>query len=241
MSPKIVHGKQIVRLATKHVGEKYVLGALVPKDNARWKGPWDCAEFASWLTFQVAATLYGCRDDAGEPGVADAYTGFWARDAKARGIPISIEQAARTPGAAVLRIPQAGATGHIVISDGAGGTLEAHSTKRGVIASRLAGRRWDMGILVPGLSYEENATAPPVPAPTTTIYRLTEPHMLGPTVKRIQRALQAAGFQCGPADGDFGPHTHAAVVAFQLSCGLVADGEVGPLTAKRLGVTLEQP
>jgi N-acetylmuramoyl-L-alanine amidase len=241
MSPKTVHGMAIVGLAGRHIGERYVLGALAPKDNSQWTGPWDCAEFASWLTFQVSSTLYGCHRDTDDPSVADAYTGYWARDAKALGIQISMEQAARTPGAAVLRVPQAGATGHIVISDGKGGTIEAHSTKRGVIASTLTGRRWDMGILVPGLSYEENATTPVVQPPATTIYRLTDPNMTGPTVKKIQRALNAAGFHCGRADGEFGPHTQAAVVAFQLSSGLVGDGEFGLLAAKRLGVALEAP
>ena len=49
----------------------------------------------------------------------------------------------------MLRSPQPGATGHIAISDGGGGTVEAHSTKAGVIASTISGRRWDMGILIP--------------------------------------------------------------------------------------------
>lgn len=69
--------------------------------------------------------------------------------------------------------------------------------------------------------------------------RLTEPvHMAGPVVKEIQRALKAAGFSPGPIDGDFGANTHTAVMAFQASLGLVADGEVGPQTAKKLGITL---
>jgi peptidoglycan hydrolase-like protein with peptidoglycan-binding domain len=41
------------------------------------------------------------------------------------------------------------------------------------------------------------------------------------------------GFDPGPIDGGFGPKTQAAPVAFQLSEGLVADGEVGQITACR--------
>jgi len=66
-------GDKLVQLASGHVGEKYVLGVLVPKNNPNWEGPWDCAEFASWVTFQCAATLYGCNRDFGDPATADAY------------------------------------------------------------------------------------------------------------------------------------------------------------------------
>ncbi len=226
-------GQKVLEVARKHVGENYVLGVLVPKNNAGWTGAWDCAEFASWLIFQASAILYGCDRDFGDPATADAFTGYWDRDAKSLGQIISIEHAARTPGAAVLRIPQIGATGHIVISDGVGGTVEAHSPRDGVIQSALDNRRWDMGILVPGIVYTQGSVVP-VPAPGGVIYRLATPMMTGEKVQEIQQALKAAGFDPGVIDGEFGPHTHAAVVAFQLSRGLIADGEVGPQTAAAL-------
>ena len=232
-------GAKLLQLARKHTGEEYILGALAPKNNPGWIGPWDCAEFASWLIFQVAGTLYGCDKSSGDPATADAFTGYWARDANAKGKKISIEQAARTPGAVVLRVPQAGAIGHIVISDGSGGTVEAHSSKRGVIESTLADRRWDTGILVPGIQYTEGSGGVVVEEPNVVIYRLKKPPMTGATVKEIQRALNEAGINTGGVDGVFGPQTQAAVVAFQLRRGIVPDGEVGPRTAKLLGVTLE--
>jgi len=230
-------GEALLKLARRHVGEKYILGSLAPKNNPNWTGPWDCAEFASWLVFQSAGILYGCEDDQGDPASANAYTGFWGRDANSKGTRIALDQAARTPGAAVLRVPQAGATGHIVISDGLGGTVEAHSSKRGVIAHKLAARRWDTGILVPGITYSQLAPVV-VPQPSKPVYRLTDPHMQGPKVKEIQKALKAAGFNPGPLDGDFGAMTQAAVVSFQVTRGLVPDGEVGPKTAKALAVQL---
>jgi N-acetylmuramoyl-L-alanine amidase len=230
------NGLTILRLGRQHVGEKYVLGVRVPKDNANWGGPWDCAEFASWLVFQAAQILFGCDRDFGDPATADAYTGFWDRDARSLGEIVSIEEAARTPGAAVLRIPQGG-TGHIVISDGTGGTVEAHSSADGVIESTLDNRRWDMGILVPGISYKRGS-AVDVSGPATMVYRLTLPPMVGDEVKLIQQKLKASGFDPGSVDGNFGPHTEAAVVAFQLAHGLASDGEVGPATAKVLGIGL---
>ena len=228
-------GNGLLQLARQHVGERYILGALAPKNNPDWTGPWDCAEFASWLVFQIATKLYGCRRDFGDPATADAYTGYWARDAKSLGQIVSLEEASRTAGAFVLRIPQAGATGHIVVSDGAGGTVEAHSSKDGVIESTLAERRWDAGVLIGGIQYSQGA-AVPVSPPKTLVYRLMMPVMTGNAVLKIQQKLKAAGFDPGTMDGEFGPHTQAAVVAFQLSFGLTPDGEVGVRTAQALGL-----
>jgi mannan endo-1,4-beta-mannosidase len=52
----------------------------------------------------------------------------------------------------------------------------------------------------------------------------------GEAVKELQRALQRAGFDPGPIDGEFGPVTAAAVRSFQAARGLVVDGIVGPQT-----------
>lgn len=231
-------GARILRLGRRHLGETYVLGAVVPKNNPRWRGPWDCAEFVSWLVYQASATLYGCHRNSGDPATADAYTGYWGRDARKLGVRISVEEAARTPGAAVLRLPAVNAIGHIAISDGNGGTVEAHSSRRGVVEDRLAGRRWDMGVLVPGLTYSGLRRTVVVAAPRTRIYRLKRPPMQGPVVREIQRALAAAGVDPGRIDGVFGPLTQAAVLAFQGKKSLVVDGEVGPATARALGVQL---
>src|ERR1035437_101897 len=231
-------GADIVSLAQQHIGEKYVLGVLVSKDNPNWHGPWDCAEFVSWVIYQASSKLYGCDNDSANPASADAFTGYWGRDAKSLGQIISLGEAAQTPGAAVLRFPQPGTTGHIVISDGSGGTVEAHSSADGVVRLALENRRWDTAVLIPWVNYTQNpavATAPP----KTVVYRLTTPWMTGPVVAQIQMALKSEGFDPGSADGAFGPHTQAAVVAFQISNGLVPDGEVGNLTAAALSVVLQ--
>jgi hypothetical protein len=52
----------------------------------------------------------------------------------------------------------------------------------------------------------------------------------GDDVKALQHALKIT------EDGDFGPATRAAVMAFQQANGLLADGVVGPLTRQKLGI-----
>jgi peptidoglycan hydrolase-like protein with peptidoglycan-binding domain len=56
----------------------------------------------------------------------------------------------------------------------------------------------------------------------------------GAAVVTLQQRLRSAGYNI-PADGDFGPRTRAAVVAFQKKHGLAADGVVGPKTWAKLG------
>jgi len=228
-------GERIVEAALEHLGERYVLGAIAPKNDPAWDGPWDCAEFASWCVYQTARILYGCHNNHGNPATADAYTGFWGRDARSLGRQISVAEAARLPGAAVLRL--GAKMGHIVISDGRGGTVEAHSSKTGVIRHTLNGRRWDLGILVPGISYEL-LSGNGDPSPPGMIYRLTSPYLRGAKIAEIQQELARHGFNPGAADGIFGPKTYAATVSFQRPRGLVTDGEVGPQTAGALGIEL---
>ena len=230
-------GNEIINLGNKHIGEKYILGSQVPKNNKSWKGPWDCAEFVTWIIFQLSGTLYGCNNDLGSPAVADAYTGYWRNDAEIKGKIITVDQAAKTPGAAILRVPAVGLTGHIVISDGNGGTVEAHSHVAGVINSVVNGRRWDFGILVPGFSYDQQPTVKYIP-PDYTMYRYTLPEMVGSKIGQIQRALKAAGFDPHGIDNIFGPATLKAVEAFQQANDLVVDGEVGRDTAEALGINL---
>jgi putative chitinase len=57
----------------------------------------------------------------------------------------------------------------------------------------------------------------------------------GDDVLALQRKLVEKGFSPGALDGDFGPGTEAAVLAFQQGEGLLADGVVGPRTAAALG------
>lgn len=56
----------------------------------------------------------------------------------------------------------------------------------------------------------------------------------GVFVRRLQSSLNGHGFPCGRVDGRFGPATEAALLAFQLSEGLLVDGICGPLTWQAL-------
>jgi hypothetical protein len=227
----------LVTIAKRHIGQRYVLGAHVPKDNAGWRGPWDCAEFVSWCVYQLTGELYGCNDDSADPSLSDAYTGYWRRDARTIGQMVPIDEAAAMPGAILLRYPPSGVgkgCGHVVISDGDGGTVEAKDTASGVVAAGLARRRWDTGILIPWLDYTARPAPPPPPVPRPgAVLRLGDE---GESVRALQRALAAAGLDPGSVDGSFGPHTLAAVRAFQIQHGLVPDGEVGAQTRAALGL-----
>ena len=97
-------GQQLVDLGKTRIGEPYIFGALAPKDNSNYHGPWDCAEFASWLVFQTSGKLYGCENNVGNPAKANAFTGFFNRDSQNLGIIISIEKACSTPGAFLFRL-----------------------------------------------------------------------------------------------------------------------------------------
>jgi putative chitinase len=61
----------------------------------------------------------------------------------------------------------------------------------------------------------------------------------GAEVAKLQAQLQELGFNPGPIDGRFGPATEAAVLAFQKSVGLLADGIAGPRTQGALGLVTD--
>jgi g-D-glutamyl-meso-diaminopimelate peptidase len=62
------------------------------------------------------------------------------------------------------------------------------------------------------------------------LVRILRLGMSGTDVMEIQAMLQKIGYYTGSFDGIFGPLTLGAVMAFQLSFGLVPDGIIGPNT-----------
>ncbi len=228
-------GQQLIDRAKLDIGKRYVLGTFVPKDIPDYPGPFDCAEACSYWLYQIAKILFGTSNHV-NPKTADAWTGWWKTDAEnpELGKLIPLADAAAIPGAAVLRLGTTYATGHIVLSDGMGGTVEAQGRATGVVADTLDNRRWSTGILVNGIEYKRNPDInPSIPK---FIYRLTYPSIRGKGVKAIQQALIRHDLNPGEVDGVYGGQTFAAVIQFQQNNGLVADGEVGPLTWSRLGL-----
>jgi putative chitinase len=63
----------------------------------------------------------------------------------------------------------------------------------------------------------------------------------GVAVRALQKALLERGFSPGNVDGQFGLGTQSAVMAFQYSEGLLADGIVGPRTQAALDGEVASP
>ncbi len=56
------------------------------------------------------------------------------------------------------------------------------------------------------------------------------------TVRNVQQALNAKGFNAGPADGQWGPSTEVALKQFQSAQGLPSNGVLDARTMNALGV-----
>ena len=81
-----------------------------------------------------------------------------------------------------------------------------------------------------------NSTSTPVPAdvPSPTPKSLQKGFTDSDAVREVQKRLKELGYYKGSADGDFGPATEKAVIAFQKDHGLTADGKVGEKTLSKL-------
>lgn len=78
------------------------------------------------------------------------------------------------------------------------------------------------------------ATATPVPPTSQPEYTTLRPGNEGPRVQEMQEKLIELGFLEGKADGQYGPKTKEAVMAYQRRSGLKADGIAGKETLTRL-------
>ena len=74
----------------------------------------------------------------------------------------------------------------------------------------------------------------------TRLLYLTSPHMRGDDVQAMQTVLAKLGFDCGRADGIFGPNTLRALTEFQQNYGITADGICGVNSIRALERTSSQ-
>lgn len=233
-------GQDLLNTAQKYIGRPYVLGAVVPKSRLDYDGPFDCAELCARVIYEETETLYGCRpDDQAKATTSDAYTGYFGIDAEKLGTKITVEDAARIPGALLLRLPTGSAIGHIAFSKGDGKTIEARGSKYGVVEHKVSGRDWDYGILLPFIDYSKNPVVK-VQKPIGKLIKLVTPFLIDAAVGLIQKVLKDKGFYTGSIDKVYGPKTQAAVVKFQKLNGLTPDGQIksGGETVQALGITI---
>jgi hypothetical protein len=155
----MVLARSLVHLLEAHRGEQYVFGALAPKENSNYKGPWDCAEFEAWGIYQISGQYVGCRGPK-----HDAYTGFFAQDLPRIGSAISEDFAAEMIGAICLKEPQLGRIGHIAVSSGAGRTIEARGGGHGVGNFSIRGRGFKTFYLIRNWAYEFSSDFGPMPS-----------------------------------------------------------------------------
>jgi N-acetylmuramoyl-L-alanine amidase len=231
-------GDEIVKMADTHIKENYVLGARAKFLDPNFRGPWDCAEFVSWVIFQASGEkeLLGCvpRD----PARADAYTGYWVDDAKKYGLIVSISEALRTPGFALLRSPVGHPHGHIAISVGDGKTtVEAYDTAHGVINGPAdpSTRGWEYGVRIPTPDEWTQLTSN-ASKPQNWFFRPTSSPRTDPRVGVIEASLKTNGVRLGESTGRFTSALGKKVAKFQHENDLVVDGMVGPQTSQALGL-----
>ncbi len=128
-------------------------------------------------------------------------------------------------------------SGHIGVYVGGGYTVEMMGFAYGCRRRRVKAGSWTEWGRLPEsmISYGASGGGGAVPANPATEPLFAYPGLLkrgsrGEAVKKLQSALNRAGFACGAADGDFGPKTEAAVKALQQAAGITVDGEFGPVT-----------
>jgi peptidoglycan hydrolase-like protein with peptidoglycan-binding domain len=113
---------------------------------------------------------------------------------------------------------------------------KAWQTSRGVSADGVVGPKTRAEIGKPAKASPKAAAAPAAPVLTvdTSKWRTLKQGMTGSDVKEWQLVLNKYGSIVVATDGNFGPKTHEATVAFQRANKLDADGIVGKGTRAKL-------
>ena len=230
----------------------YIMGAWgqAPKDLSTWyfTGQYDGADQTAALRWlKICLRVFDCNglfeafyhDQTGININARARNNYtqWCGTRGTGKIPA----AHRAPGAAVFMLSN-GVAVHVgflerpVSASNPSGdwyVIEARGVRYGVVRTRLNARSWNAwGLMTQYVDYAGAGTA----SATPTLRRGDA----GDAVKQAQDRLIAHGYKLPlyGADSDFGAETEAAVLAFQTTKGLEADGVVG---AKTWAALLAEP
>jgi len=161
----------------------------------------------------------------------------------------AIDTIPEIPGVAVYK------SGHVGYYLGNGELIEWRGFAYGCVRSKLKDRSFTHWYKLPFIEYgEAGVSIPDTVAETEIVTGTTNPAIAstrllsykegqqmvkGEDVLALQVALNALGYDCGKADGIFGPKTKAGVLAFQTAFHLEVDGIVGPKTRQALASALQ--
>lgn len=120
--------------------------------------------------------------------------------------------------------------GHVGVYIGGGEVVEWRGFAYGCVKTKLSARKWTHWYELPWTEYtgDVHAVEKPTAEAGTLGSRLLKRGLKGDDVKTLQEMLNEIGYDCGEADGEFGPKTEAGVREFQMGNDLVGDGKYGP-------------
>lgn len=128
--------------------------------------------------------------------------------------------------------------------------IEAKGINYGTVMTKVSSTKWVYGLTFKDMDYTYDVKVPgtwkgtnPYAEPTMTVTSLTQARKMGiktyisrgDAVKWVQWELMEAGLLTeADIDGICGPQTVAAILAYQKSCKITADGLAGQTTRKYL-------
>ncbi len=125
--------------------------------------------------------------------------------------------------------------GHVGVYVGGGWVIEARGHAYGVVKTQLNARPWTRWGKPSWITYDTpvNGRNYEVGTVNVKLQQLSK-GAKGAAVKKLQIMLNALGYPCGEADGEFGEKTDSAVRAYQKAMGLTCDGIAGAATLAKL-------
>ena len=220
--------KQKVQYMVSKYGSGWKTGTAAKQDNYYYAALYG----SKWAGHRVADCSGLFRWAFGELGgkIAHGSNSIYDRYCNSKGKLTAENRKTLRPGTAVFTYNEnTKKRPHIGLYIGNGEVIEAASTQKGVIKSKITDSKWKYWGELKMVSYDgENLGFPESPGWRPTIRRGSK----GDEVTELQTMLWRLGYNLGSygIDGDFGRITQEAVKAFQKSVGLTQDGVCGPLT-----------